>query len=90
MLCFSHVNAIFQSIFYKFLTVGYSIQTCWLLQFLLKPLTFKKGSISFESSDFDGVPRSLYVSVKLPTYPSPKPTLTLNSSLGQNADLGEG
>ena len=27
---------------------------------------------------------SFYVSVKLPTYPSPKPTLTLSSYLGQN------
>ena len=29
---------------------------------------------------------SFYVSVKLPTYPSPKPTLTLSSYLGQNVD----
>ena len=34
--------------------------------------------------------RSFYVSGKLPTYPSPKPTLTLTSHLGQNAGLGEG
>ena len=27
---------------------------------------------------------------KLPTHPSPKPTLTLKSHLGQNVDLGEG
>ena len=27
---------------------------------------------------------------KLPTYPSPKPTLTLPSHLGQNVGLGEG
>ena len=33
---------------------------------------------------------SLYVSVKLPTYPSPKPTLTLSSYLGQNVGLGGG
>ena len=33
---------------------------------------------------------SLYVSRKLPTYPSPKSTLTLNSQLGQNVGLGEG
>ena len=31
---------------------------------------------------------SLYVSAKLPTYPSPKPTLTLTSHLGQNVGLG--
>ena len=30
------------------------------------------------------------VSGKLPTYPSPKPTLTLTSCLGQNVDSGEG
>ena len=34
--------------------------------------------------------RSFCVSGKLPTYPSPKPTLTLTSHLGQNAGLGEG
>ena len=34
--------------------------------------------------------RSLYVSGKLPTYPSPKPTLPLTSQLGQNVGLGEG
>ena len=33
---------------------------------------------------------SFYVSVKLPTYPSPKPTLTLSSYCGQNVGLGEG
>ena len=30
------------------------------------------------------------VSGKLPTYPSPKLTLTLNSHFGQNDGLGEG
>ena len=33
---------------------------------------------------------SFYVSGKLPTYPSPKLTLTLTSHLGPNAGLGEG
>ena len=33
---------------------------------------------------------SLYVSGKLPTYPSPKLTLTLAAHLGQNVGLGEG
>ena len=32
---------------------------------------------------------SLYVSGKLPTYSSPRPTLTLTSHLGQNFGLGE-
>ena len=32
----------------------------------------------------------LYVSGKLPTYPSPKPKLTLTSHFGQNGGLGEG
>ena len=34
--------------------------------------------------------RIFYVSGKLPTYPSPKPTLTLSSYLTQNVGLGEG
>ena len=33
---------------------------------------------------------SFYVSGKLPTYPSPKPTLALTFHLGQNVSLGEG
>ena len=33
---------------------------------------------------------SLNVSGKLPTYSSPKPTLTITSHLGQNVGLGEG
>ena len=33
---------------------------------------------------------SLYISGKLPTYPSPYLTLILTSHLGQNDDLGEG
>ena len=33
---------------------------------------------------------SIKVSGKLPTYPSPKPTLSLTSHLGQNVGLGEG
>ena len=33
---------------------------------------------------------SFYVSVKLPTYPSPKPTLTRSSYLGQNIGQGSG
>ena len=31
-----------------------------------------------------------YISKKLPTYPSPKPTLTLTSHLGRNVCAGEG
>jgi len=34
--------------------------------------------------------QSLDVSGKLPTYSSPKPTLTFTSHLGQNVGLGEG
>ena len=33
---------------------------------------------------------SLYISGKLPTYPSPKPTLTITSHLGKNVGLREG
>ena len=33
---------------------------------------------------------SLYIYGKLPTYPSPEPTLTLTSHFGQNVSLGEG
>ena len=38
---------------------------------------FVNGSVGYESG-------------KLPTYPSPKPTLTLPSHLGKNVGLGEG
>ena len=33
---------------------------------------------------------SIQISGKLPTYPSPKPSLSLTSHLGQNVGLGEG
>ena len=33
---------------------------------------------------------ALHVSGKMSTYPSPRPTLTLTSQVGQNVDLGEG
>ena len=36
------------------------------------------------------IENSLFVSGKLPTYLSPKPTLTLTSHLRQNVGLGEG
>ena len=35
------------------------------------------------------IENSLLVSGKLPTYPSPKPTLTLTFHLRQNVGLGE-
>ena len=34
--------------------------------------------------------RSTVVNGKLPTYPSPKPTLTLTSHMGKNDGSGEG
>ena len=40
--------------------------------------------------DWEGFLGSFYVSGKLPTYPSPKPTSTLTSHLEQNVGLGEG
>ena len=44
----------------------------------------------FLSSDEYCVKETLYVSGKLPIYPSPKPISTLTSHLGQNVGLGEG
>ena len=46
-----------------------------------KQLHIRKGENAF---------LALYVSGKLPTYPSPKPTLTLTSHLRQNVGLREG
>ena len=48
---------------------------------LLRPLCLQYYPLTFGS---------VYVSAKLPTYPFPKPTLTLSSYLGQNVGLGEG
>ena len=63
-----------------------------------KTTFFPKGSLEFHH--VEGVRISVsflctiiglfYVSGKLPTYPSPKPTLTLSSYLEQNVGLGEG
>ena len=47
------------------------------------------GGGTYLYSLYKGVPPGSYVSGKLPTYPSPKPTLILTSHLEQNA-LGLG
>ena len=52
---------------------------------LIKPLKSSKPKLLDQS-----ILGSLYDSGKLPTYPSPKPTSTLTSLLGQNVGLGEG
>ena len=57
--------------------------------------TDNESSLGIERATYGG-PRSnephesFCVSVKLPTYSSPKPTLTLSSYLGQNVGLGRG
>ena len=57
--------------------------------------TDNESSLGIEKVTYGG-PRTIephepfYVSVKLPTYSSPKPTLTLSSYLGQNVGLGRG
>ena len=38
-------------------------------------------------SEVQATPETIYVPEKLPTYPSPKPTLTLTSHLEKNVDL---
>ena len=53
-----------------------STKFCWLDDEILSGVGRKFGS--------------LYVYRKLPTYPSPKPALTVTSHLGQNVGLGEG
>ena len=45
---------------------------------------FFKDSIQYKKEPI------IYVSMKLPVYPFPKPTLTISSYLGQNVGLGEG
>ena len=37
-------------------------------------------------SEVQATPETIYVPEKLPTYPSPKPTLTLTSHLEKNVD----
>ena len=56
----------------------------------LNDITLKSKNIGNRKFVFVYLSGSFYVSVKLPTYPSPKPTLTLISYLGQNVGLGEG
>ena len=73
--------------------------TCFLgIQLKEISLTFDKVSVTWKNhhedlknanSLFSDV-GSLYVSGKLFTYPSPKPTLTLASHLAQNVGLGDG
>ena len=70
---------------------------CWTK----RPLTtyyvvFHKGRFvwgvvkTLKTPTWEATCGSLYVCGKLPTYPSPKPTLTLTSHLGQNVGLGVG
>ena len=51
---------------------------------------FSEGHKCVGIKYFDFQMFSLYVSGKLPTYPSPKPTSTLTSHLGKNVGFGEG
>ena len=55
--------------------------------FLLEVAPLFPGILIRRAGEKEG---SFYVSGKLPTYPSPKPTLALNFHLGQNVSLGEG
>ena len=57
---------------------------CLRGQLLKALMTALHGELIIERSRYFG---SLYVSGKLPTYPSPKPTLKLTSHLGQIIDL---
>ena len=57
---------------------------CLRGQLLKALMTALHGELITEGSRYFG---SLYVSGKLPTYPSPKPTLKLTSHLGQIIDL---
>ena len=60
----------------------------WLTHNILQTIL---GSMSWKILIIvDYVLGSLRVSAKLPTYPSPKPTLSLTSHLGQNVALKEG
>ena len=70
----------------------------WYLEFSLRTPDSRYWIPDCTLQDCLGLPcmerhfpvRSLYVSGKLPTYPSPKLTLTHTSHLGQNVGLGEG
>ena len=46
------------------------------------------GPQALKDPRYEGI--NIYVSGKLPTYLSPKPTITLTYQLGQNVALGEG
>ena len=52
-----------------------------------KTVNYERVTCSHQFSNKSG---SIYVFGKLPTYPSPKPTLSFTSHLRQNVGLGEG
>ena len=99
---FKTTDAVYFNLGYKFknrpLESGYEIEHSWL------PFPHSPTNGPFAASHSHGKPESkrrtrtgqtrdvgsIYVSGKLPTYPSPKSTLTLTSHLGQNVGLGEG
>ena len=74
------------------MSVFYSLTSRWLTMSSLfwKDDTDTKSSVYFTCFLAYYNFRSIQVSGKLPTYPSPKPTLSLSSHLEQNVGLGEG
>lgn len=60
------------------------------LSFLIGGKNFVALASQVNAGKSWGGPRSLYVSETLPSYPSPGPTLTPTSRLGQNVVSGEG
>ena len=71
-----------RGMFYRPYNTGHVISIDDVIQMSNRPY--------FQRIDYRGIVKSIKVSGKLPTYPSPKSTLTLTSHLGQNVELGEG
>ena len=65
-------------------------QDVTLIKCRKSPFSFFSAQKSIHTEEKQQNLVSLYVSGKLPTYPSPKPALTLISHLGQNVGLREG
>ena len=81
----------------EFEILGIQLKESWIstmIGIFQIPLTKNPESSTwnpeFTAWNTDGQSGSLYVSGKLPTYPSPEPTLILTTHLGKNVGLGEG
>ena len=75
------------------MNLGFPVRETWIPDSKAKDSGFHEQKLPGFRNPESGLPymrRSLYVSQKLPTYPSPKPTFFPKREVGVNVGIGEG